>query len=75
MHGLLISAIVMNGIVEGVILQHPPSLLLAALRLVIVVLLLICALQPRAIRVHQVILPTVLVGAALLIHMADVQIR
>ena len=75
MHGLLISAIVINGFAEFVILERPSSIPLAAMRIAIASLLLVCALMPRAIHVHRVILPAVMVGAATLVLAVDFQIR
>ena len=75
MHGLLIAAILVNALAEFALLQHPPSIRLSAIRLGIVLLLLACAVMPRATRLHRVVLPTVVVGAALLIQLVDFKLR
>ena len=74
MHGLLIATILVNAFAEFVLLRHAASLQLTLTRLGIVALLLACAAMPGAKTLHRIVLPTVMVGAALLIHLADFKI-
>ena len=67
MHGLLIAAILFNGFNEFVMLGYVYNVPLAALRLTLVALLLVCAALPRALLLHRLIVPAGVVGSILLV--------
>ena len=75
MHSLLVIAIVCNGLVDLVMLGHWPEVSMTVGRFAVVSLLLVCALNPRAMRLHRVILPMLVLGVALLVPFLDFPIR
>lgn len=75
MHVLLIAGIFFNAMTELVVLGHFSSLTLAWLRLVLMILLLACAAWPRAARLHQVIVPAVIIGTLMLVPLVQAPIE
>jgi hypothetical protein len=75
MHGLLIVAIVFNALTEFMVLGFVYSLPLSLLRLTLIGLLLTCAMLPGAIRLHRVIVPSVIVGTLLLVPLVHTPIE
>ena len=67
MHGLLMVAILFNALTEFVVLGYVYSVPQAAMRLTLASLLLLCAVRPRAVRLHRLIVPAGIVGAVLLV--------
>ncbi len=67
MHGLLIAAIFFNALTELMVLGYVASVPLAFLRFALIGLLLLCAMLPRATRLHRIIVPAVIVGTLLLV--------
>jgi hypothetical protein len=67
MHVLLLAAIFFNSLTELVLLGQVSSVPLALLRLALMLLLLVCAAWPRALRLHRFVVPAVIVGTVLLV--------
>jgi hypothetical protein len=70
MHGLLIAAIFFNALTEFMVLDQVYSLPLALMRLALLVLLTACAILPRAVRLHRIVVPAVIVATLLLVPLA-----
>ena len=67
LHGLLIAAIVFNSLTEFMLLGSVYSAPQSLMRLALIGLLLACAIWPRAVRLHRIVVPAVILGALLLV--------
>ena len=75
MHGLLIAAIFFNALTERMVLGYVASVPLALMRFALIGLLLPCAILPRAVRLHRIIVPLVIVGTVLLVPLVHSPIK
>ena len=75
MHGLLIAAIFFNALTERMVLGYVASVPLAFTRFAVIGLLLPCAILPRAVRLHRIVVPLVIVGTVLLVPLVHSPIK
>lgn len=67
MHVLLMMALGFNAFADLLMLGHSPDIAVTIIRFIVLALMFTCAVNPRSVRVHQVILPTIALGSVLLV--------
>ena len=75
MHALLIMAIGCNAFADLLLLGRPPDVAVTVVRFVVLALMFTCAVNPAAVRLHRIILPTIALGSALLVPFMEFPIK